>query len=83
MEVYMNCYVCGADAQESSFADGCKSVECAGCGRYDISGSVITVKSAGGYRFDAEQMREWFERQRAIYPDRAPFIRDGNQRWAL
>ena len=79
----MECYICDAEAQESGFADGCKSVECPGCGRYDISGSLIAVKRANGYRFDIEQMREWFARQREIYPITNPFLRDDNQRWAL
>ena len=79
----MECYICDAEAQESGFADGCKSVECSGCGRYDVSGSVLAVRTAGGHRFDVEQMRHWLVQQRRVYPDRDPFIQSGNERWAL
>ena len=79
----MECYICGAVAQESEFADGCKSVECTDCGWYDVSGTVLAMRTYKPNGFDVEQTRQWLIQQRRVYPDRNPFIESGNVRWAL
>lgn len=79
----MKCMICGSVAQTWDIAQGGKGVDCVDCGRYDISGSVMAVRAANGYRFDVDQMRLWLIGQRKINPDGVPYIRDGNQCWAL
>jgi len=79
----MTCLICDSPAQIWDIAQGDTAADCPGCGRYDISGSVIAVMRIRGFRLDVKQMREWLASQREIYPDAIPFIRDGNPRWAL
>lgn len=79
----MKCIICGGPAQTWDITLGGIGADCPDCGRYDVSGSVLAVRTAGGHRFDVEQMRHWLVQQRRVYPDRDPFIQSGNERWAL
>jgi hypothetical protein len=61
----MACYVCNGTAQVWDRNMGGKSVDCPGCGRYDISASAFADMNQNIRIFIVDMTRNWLKEQRA------------------
>lgn len=60
----MVCPVCGTTEAQVWKEPGRNAIDCTECGHYTISGSVLAVRDANGYKFDVEQTRAWLDGRR-------------------
>lgn len=79
----MKCIVCGGTAQVSDYPKQGISVSCAECGRFDVSGSTLTIKEKNSYQFDIDQTRHWLNLQRQLRDAPPPLIEAITARWRV
>ncbi len=69
----MNCPVCGANAEQLAPTGDKQSINCPGCGEYDISGSVLATEQ--WKRLGPDERRGALETaKRSAQPDGRPMI---------
>ena len=78
----MACLICGGTAPVWEYGRGGLSVDCAACGRYDVSEPVIEIRAKNGFGFDVDQTRLWLQSQR-LTGRHTPLIDTGTVKWNI